>query len=120
MAVGDDVVLGRIEAGDLVRVDCRDSLAFELLEPGKPVDEGEEYTRKDLPEGVLFGRRVTTTVELLSIAAAGKMTTFRSHDGSVHTVDVEARSHRMRLAQLHPGDDVEVVFTEKLEVQLER
>ncbi|MFT3923272.1 MAG: hypothetical protein QM778_12130 [Myxococcales bacterium] len=119
VAVGDDVVFGRMETGDRVRVDREESLAFQILKPGHAFED-EVYTGAALPDGVVFGRRVATTVEILAVARGGASTTFRCRDGTVHTMDIEAASIRAWVARLHPGDDVEVTCIEKLDIALVR
>lgn len=119
VAVGDDVVLGRMDTGDKVRVDCEESLGLQLLEPGHSIDE-EAYTNETLPKGVTFGRRVAATAEILAVASEGKSATFRCPDGAVHKMGVETKASRSKIARLHPGDDVQVFWTENLSVKLQR
>ncbi len=119
VAVSDYIILGRMDIGDKVRVDYQRSLGVELLEPGESIDE-VEFSSEALPAGVLFGRKVLTTVEILRIAAQGESTTFRSEDGSVHKVEADTKAKRTHMARLRPGDDVAASCTEKLSIKLHR
>jgi hypothetical protein len=119
VAVADAVIFGRMEAGDKVRIDRKEALGFQILSPGQIMD-AEEYSGDALPAGVLFGRKVATTVEILAVADQGGSTTFRCDDGSVHTLDIEAKSARALVASLQPGDNLEVTCTERLAVELVR
>lgn len=117
--VSDSIILGRMDVGDRVRVDLQESLGFELLEPGQAIDK-EEFTSETMPAGVLFGRQVATTVEILKVTQEGESTTFRSKDGSVHKLEGNTKAKRTKLARLRPGDDVAASCTEKLSIKLQR
>ena len=65
--VGDGDVVGRMEAGDKVAVDRLAALAFQILAPGETPEEQVSAGEK-LPKGVLFGRKVATTVKILEVA----------------------------------------------------
>lgn len=119
VAVGDHIILGRMEIGDEVRIDYQESLGFKLLEPGQSIDE-VKFTNETLPAGVTFGRKVATTVEILKVVDDGESTTFRSEDGSVHKLKADSKAKRTKLAQLRPGDDVAASYTEKLSIKLHR
>ncbi len=120
VAVGEGVALERVEPDDRVNVAYQESLGFELQEPGETPRTSAESTTDRLPEGVQFGRKVTTTVEILAIAPQGAAATFRNPEGAVRTVEVDNPANRAKVANLKPGDNVEVTYTEKLAVQLQK
>ncbi len=120
VAVGEGVALERVERDDRVNVAYQESLAFELQPPGTSPKTGTESTSDRLPEGVQFGRKVTATVEILAVAPQGAAATFRNQEGAVRTVEVDNPANRDKVANLRPGDNVEVTYTEKLAVQLEK
>ncbi|MFT3927118.1 MAG: hypothetical protein QM778_31520 [Myxococcales bacterium] len=120
VAVGEGVALERMEPDDKVNVAYQESLAFELQEPGAEPKMGAETTAEKLPEGVQYGRKVTTTVEILAVAPKGTAATFRNQEGDVRTVEVDNPANREKVSHLRPGDNVEVTYTEKLAVQLEK
>jgi hypothetical protein len=118
--VGQGVALERMEPEDKVNVAYQESLAFQLQEPGAAPTMEQESTSERLPEGVQFGRRVTTTVEILAVAPKGAAATFRNQEGDVRTVEVDNPENQEKVSHLRPGDSVEVTYTEKLAVQLEK
>ncbi len=120
VAVGEGVAIERMEPQDKVNVAYQESLAFELQAPGAEPKMGAETTAERLPEGVQYGRKVTTTVEILAVAPQGVAATFRNQEGDVRTVEVDNPANREKVANLRPGDNVEVTYTEKLAVQLEK
>jgi translation initiation factor IF-1 len=120
VAVGEGVALDRVEPDDKVNVAYQEALGFQLQPPGDKPRMDEEATAEKLPNGVQYGRKVTTTVEILAIAPKGEAATFRNQDGDVRTVEVDNPVNREKVANLRPGDNVEVTYTEKLAVQLDK
>jgi hypothetical protein len=117
VAVGNHIILGRMEIGDRVRIESKGLLGFQLLEPDQ---DREEFSDDLLPAGVTFGRKVATTVEILKVEDEGESGLFRSKDGSVHTLRVGSKAGRTKLARLRPGDEVAASCTEKLSISLAR
>jgi hypothetical protein len=120
VAVGDGVALDRVQPEDKVNVAYQEALDFAVQPPGDKPKMGEEATAERLPNGVQYGRRVTTTVEILAVAPKGEAATFRNQDGDVRTVEVDNPANREKVSHLRPGDNVEVTYTEKLALQLEK
>jgi hypothetical protein len=118
--VGEGVSLERMEPEDKVNVAYQESLAFQVQEPGSAPTVEQASTTERLPEGVQFGRRVTTTVEILAVAPKGETATFRNQEGDVRTVEVDNPESQEKVSHLRPGDNVEVTYTEKLAVELEK
>lgn len=122
--VGDSVSLDKLEPGKKVKVTYQESIAFALQDPANeqaksPETEVEEQSRRKVPEGVQFGRRVTTTVEIVDIAPEGATATFRVPEGDVRTVAIDDPKSREKIASMRPGDAVAVTYTEKLAVALD-
>lgn len=120
VAVSDNVAMDRIEPNDKVNVAYQESLAFELKEPGTALGRTAEATSERLPQGVQFGRRVTSTVEILAVAPNGTTATFRNAEGQVRSVDVLNPENQEKVANLKPGDSVEVAYTERLAIECHR
>jgi hypothetical protein len=118
VAVASPIVLGRMEVGDTVRIESKGLFGFELLGPGESIEDG--LFSDDLPAGVTFGRKVTTTVEILDVFDQGGRGIVRAKDGSVRELTVESKAERSLLARLRPGDEVTAACTEKLAIKLER
>jgi hypothetical protein len=116
--VGEGVPIDRMQTQDRVNVAYQESLAFALQEPGSEPTAETEATTERLPDGVQFGRRVTTTVEILAIAPEGTEATFRDQEGEVRTVEVEDPRSQEKVSHLRPGDTVEVTYTERLALEL--
>ena len=106
VAVGENVAIERMEPQDKVNVAYQESLAFELQEPG--ASPRGPTTAEKLPEGVQYGRKVTTTVEILAVAPQGAAATFRNREGDVRTVEVENPENREKVATCVPATTSEV------------
>jgi hypothetical protein len=120
---GPGVELSRLHANDTVLVVYQESIAFALQDPkGEKAEEPEtveESTRRRIPDGVQFGRQIRTTVEIISVAADGTEATIRVPEGAVRTVQVADAGNRQKVANLRPGDSVEVTYTERLNVAVD-
>lgn len=123
--VGDKVDLSQIHENDKLRLAYQESIAFALTDKeekekadleGAP--EVEESTQR-IPEGVQFGRKVSTTVEIVSVTKDGSHATFRVPDGAVRTVYVDDQPSQRKIANMRPGDAVAVTYTEKLAVAVD-
>ena len=114
----DENAAARLHPNDRVKAVYQESLAFALEDPSKP--QGDDQTKveqsaeKKGSDGVQFGRRITTTVQIVAVAPEGKSVEFRVPEGQVRTIAIEDAKHRSEVQNLHPGDSVQVTFTEKL------
>ena len=119
---GPGVELSRLTAGDTVLVVYQESIAFELQDPSEKPEEptSVEESRRRIPDGVQFGRQIKTTVEIVSVAPNGTEATFRGPEGAVRTVQVADARNQEKIANLRPGDSVEVTYTEKLNVEVDQ
>lgn len=120
--VGENVELERMQPDDAVLVTYRESVEFALRDQadesgGQPA---VEQSARRIPDGVQFGRKIDTTVEILAVSADGSHATFRGPEGGVRTVYVNDSSSQEKVAHLRAGDTVAVTYTEKLEVELEQ
>jgi hypothetical protein len=108
----------RLHPNDKVKAVYQESLAFALEDPTKPHDEAEtkveQSAEKKGSDGVQFGRRITTKVQIVAVAPEGKSVEFRLPEGQARTVTIEDEKHQAAVQNLHPGDSVQVTFTEKL------
>lgn len=119
---GPGVELSRLNAGDTVLVVYQESIAFALQDPKEQPEEptSVEESRRRIPDGVQFGRQIKTTVEIVSVAPDGTEATFRVPEGAVRTVQVADARNQQKIANLRPGDSVEVTYTEKLNVEVDQ
>jgi hypothetical protein len=121
VSVGEGVKLEDIEPNDTVNVAYKQSLAFQLQDPGtEPMEREATVTTERLPQGVEYGRRVSGTVEILSVAPTGTETTFLNPEGEVRTIEVQDPVNQEKVSHLRPGDSVQVTYTEKLSVQVKQ
>ena len=118
---GPGVELNRLTAGDTVLVVYQESIEVALQDPNEKPEEptSVEESRRRIPDGVQFGRQIKTTVEIVSVAANGTEATFRVPEGAVRTVQVADARNQQKIANLRPGDSVEVTYTEKLNVEVD-
>jgi hypothetical protein len=120
--IGDSVDLAQIHKNDSVRLAYQESVAFALANKEEADIEGGpaiEQSTQRIPEGVQFGRKVSATVEVVSVTKDGSHATFRVPDGAVRTVYVDDRPSQQKIANLHPGDAVAVTYTEKLAIAVD-
>ncbi|MEY4513937.1 MAG: hypothetical protein RLZZ450_6059 [Pseudomonadota bacterium] len=114
----DTNAAARLRPNDRIKAVYQESLAFALEDPNKPHDDVEtkveDSDEKKGPDGVQFGRRITTKVEIVAVAPEGKSVEFRVPEGQVRTVAIDDPKHQSAVQNLHPGDSVQVTFTEKL------
>lgn len=118
--VSESAPLESIEPQDTVNVAYQGILTFELKEPGSAPKGEQSMSAKQLPSGVEYVHRADTTVLILSVEATGRSVTFRDGNGQVRTIEVVDPMNREKVARLRPGDSVNVGFTERLDIQLER
>jgi hypothetical protein len=116
--VSENVALDDIRPNDSVRVAYQESVAFALQEKGTSTEPSVEQTTRRIPDGVQYGRRIDTTVEIVSVSSDGSHATFRGPEGGVRSVHVTDASNQEKIANLRPGDSVAVTYTEKLDVAL--
>lgn len=120
---GKDVELSRLHPSDTVLVVYQEAVAFELQDPAEASGEEpvtvQEATRRKIADGVQFGRRIRTTVQIVSVAPDGAVATFRIPEGGIRTVQVADARNQEKVANLKPGDSVDVTYTERLNVSVD-
>lgn len=119
---GPSVDLSQLHAMDSVLVVYQESVAFSLQDKSEGQGEApmvEESSRRSIPDGVQFGRQIKTTVEIVSVAPDGAQATFRDAEGDVRTVQIADAGNQQKIANLKPGDSVDVTYTEKLAVAVD-
>ncbi|MDB4987659.1 MAG: hypothetical protein JWN04_2837 [Myxococcaceae bacterium] len=114
----DQSALQRLKPNDQIKVVYQEALAFALEDPAKQkgpdetkVEESAEQTKGN---GVQVGRKITTTVQILSVAPRGTSVEFRLPEGPVRTIAIDDEKNQKEIENLRPGDSVRVTFTEKL------
>lgn len=118
-----DAALTRVKPGDTIDVKYQESVAFALKEPETTPQAADtkvrESTEQTASGEVQFGRQISTTVQILTVAPQGTSVEFRVPEGPVRTVAIDDADSQRKVANLRPGDSVEVTYTEKLALAVE-
>ena len=107
----------QIRVGDEVHVTYHSALAAKMVKKGSanggPVEDDQVYTA---PAGARPEARAssttTTTVKIQSVDTTNNTVTFKRPDGFERTLDVLSADGQKFISSLHPGDEVEVTYTE--------
>jgi hypothetical protein len=113
----------RLQPQDEIKVVYQESVQFALQEP-KQVDPNQKTKVEDLTQlqgrdAVQFGRKISTTVQILTVGDKGTAVEFRGPEGQVRTVAIDDEKSREKIAALRPGDTVAVTYVEKLGLKLD-
>jgi len=68
--------------------------------------------------GAAVGRNISTTVRIESVDTAANTVTFKRPDGTSAVVDVESPEGRSFIKTLHKGDDVDIVYSEAVAIEV--
>ncbi|MET0343211.1 MAG: hypothetical protein ABW252_19540 [Polyangiales bacterium] len=113
-----EAALARVKPGDSIDVRYQESVAFALKEPDAKPQASDTKVRESTEQTgdgeVQFGRQISTTVQILTVAPNGTAVEFRVPDGPVRTVAIDDADSQRKVANLRPGDAVQVTYTEKL------
>ncbi|MET0282924.1 MAG: hypothetical protein ABW352_00580 [Polyangiales bacterium] len=120
-ASGD--ALERLQPDDQIKVVYQESIKFALQESKKSDAEQktkvEDLTQLKGDDAVEFGRKISTTVQILAVGEQGSAVEFRAPEGHVRTVAIDDHESREKIAALRPGDKVAVTYVEKLGLELD-
>jgi endonuclease/exonuclease/phosphatase family metal-dependent hydrolase len=119
----DSQAVERLQPQDQIKVVYQESVQFALQEP-KQADPAAKTKVEDLThlrgrDAVEFGRKVSTTVQILAVGANGSAVEFRAPEGQVRTVAIDDEESQRKIAALRPGDKVAVTYVEKLALALD-
>lgn len=119
----DQAALERLQPKDTIKVVYQEVLAFALEDPkkqqGPDQTQIEESAQRNGDDGVQVGRRVSTTVQIVSVAPKGAAVEFRVPEGTVRKIAIDQEQNRQEVENLRPGDSVRVTYTEKLALLVE-
>jgi hypothetical protein len=115
----DEGALAQLKPEDQIKVAYQEAVAFSLQDPAQaasdtPGTKIEQETEQQKNNGLKVGRRVTTTVKILSVAPGGEAVEFQVPEGPVRTIAIEDTENQSKVKNLRPGDSVNVTYTEKL------
>jgi len=115
--------LDQVQVGDQLQVSYYEGLAAQIRRRGKPNEGFQDETaivsspRGERPAGGV-GQSTTTTVKIESVDTSFDTVTFRHPDGLVRTIAVESPEGRKFIRTLSSGDEVDVMYTEAVAVEV--
>ena len=122
ITAGDEVRnLAQVQVGDKVKVKYYQSLAVEVMAPGKGpggVQEAVVMDRAKLGEkpGGMVGNQVTVTAKVEAINKKKQTVTLKGPEGKTRVVKVE---NPKNLVNVKVGDDVVITLTEAVAISVE-
>jgi hypothetical protein len=111
----------QVRVGDQVNVAYYEAIAAQI----KPRDDTSTAPQETVegyraPLGsrpaAAVGHTISTTVTVQSVDTSFNTVTFQKQDGSVHTAAVNSPQGQVFIKSLHPGDEVDVAYTEAVAV----
>src|SRR4051812_21332029 len=100
----DQSALERLKPQDTIQVVYQEVLAFALEDPAKQSEPDktqiEESAQRDGDDGVQVGRRVRTTVQIVSVAPKGTAVEFRVPEGAVRKIAIDQEQNRREVQSL--------------------
>jgi hypothetical protein len=113
---GPAVDLDRLKAGDRVRTSYFEEVAVAI----KRHPEGPpKVAMTNVLRGGVTAQQATITARIDSVDADKKMLTFRGPEGTVHTLKVEDPALAAQLSRIHPGDNMDVTYTQAVAISVE-
>ena len=116
--------LPQLKAGDRIRARYKVAIATMIKPPGSSgggITEQTESASSTPPgskPGGMAQRQITTTIKVKAVDAAKNTLTFEGPRGLTRTVQVKDPSLQAELKKLKVGDDVQVVYTEALAIDV--
>jgi Cu/Ag efflux protein CusF len=107
-----------LKVGDHVTASYYESVALAVVPPGAATPATSSSMKRTPSGGATPGgtavRQMTTTVTIMGLDPNTHEVTFRRANGDVRTVTVDDPTLRDKIAQMKPGDRVQVTYTEAL------
>jgi hypothetical protein len=113
----------QLKVGDKVVVSYYQGLAAQMkkgdgAKASEPVGSGFASRNQNSPGGIV-GASVTTTVTIQAVDVPTNTVSFKRADGTVHVIEVHNAKMKKFIKTLHPGDVVEVTYTESIAVDVQ-
>jgi hypothetical protein len=112
---GPAVDLDRIKAGDRVRTSYFEEVAMAIRKHEGP----PKVAMTNVLRGGVTAQQATITARIDSVDVDKKTVTFRGPEGTVHTLKVEDPSLAAQLSRIHPGDNMDVTYTQAVAISVE-
>jgi len=115
--------LEQVQVGDEVVVSYYEGIAAQMRKHGAPNEGFANSTAlARAPEGErparAVGQTIATTVRIESVDTSRNTVTFRREDGLVRTLPIRTPEGRTFIRKLLPGDDVDVMYTEAMAIEV--
>jgi hypothetical protein len=113
---GPAVDLDRLKIGDRVRTSFFEEVAVAIVRhpEGPP-----KAAMTNVLRGGVTAQQATITARIDSVDPDKKTVTFRGPEGTVHTLKVEDPSLAAQLSRIHPGDNMDVTYTQAVAISVE-
>jgi hypothetical protein len=113
----------QIKVGDTLQISYYTGVAAQIKKKGDPVTATTDEVVAARAEpgakpGAAVGRNISTTVKIESVDTAANTVTFKRMDGTSAVVDVESAEGRNFIKTLRKGDDVDIVYTEAVAIEV--
>jgi Cu/Ag efflux protein CusF len=117
-APSDMTRFDELKVGDHVTASYFESIAMAVLPPGTATPPSSSSMKRTPSGGASPGgtavRQATATVTIMGVNPKTNEVTFRRANGDLKTVTVDDPKLRDKIAELKPGDRVQVTYTEAL------
>src|SRR5262249_49026564 len=105
----------KLKVGDKVDADYYESATLSLLPPGtKPSMSEQQMRSRTSPTSGMGGKEITASATVGSVDVPNNKVTFKGPRGQMRTVQVQDPDLQKRLANLKPGQVVQITYTEAL------
>jgi Cu/Ag efflux protein CusF len=105
----------KLKVGDKVDADYYESVTLSLLPPGtKPSMNEQQMRQRSSATSGMAGKTITASATVVSVDAAQNKVTLKGPRGQVQTVSVQDPELQAKLANLKPGQVIQITYTEAL------
>jgi hypothetical protein len=114
--VGPAVDLERLKVGDRMTTSYFEEVAVAIR---KHPEGPPKVVTTNVLRGGVTAQQATITARIDSVDADKKTITFRGPEGMVHTLKVDNPDLQAQLASIHPGESMDVTYTQAVAVSVE-
>jgi hypothetical protein len=114
--VGPDVNIDRLRVGDAVNATYYEEVAVAIRKHAEGAPK--TATRSVVRDGVT-AQQATVTAPIVSVDRDKNMITVQDPGGKQHMLKVEDPDLRTQLGKIHPGDKMDITYTQAVAVSIE-
>lgn len=116
--------LAQVRVGDTIRLSYEQAYVATLMDaddmsPSVPVTIGAARAEPGERPAAAIGQMITMTVRIESVGPDGETVTFTGPSGRLEAIKIRRDEARAFASGLHPGDIVEITYSEALAIQVE-